>query len=74
MMTREEIMKLAENYMNNRKVEIVLPGEFGQIHGDFVEVIFLVPEALDPNCVVDPPDNRVWVNTKTKEITWIEQM
>ena len=73
-MNRNEIFRLAENYMKNRKVDIVLPGEIGGKMGDNVEVIFLVPDALDPDIIVCPPDNRVWVNVKTKEVTWIEQM
>ncbi len=73
-MKNEEILKLAQLYMEWRKVEVVLPGEIGEVNGDEVEVIFLNPFALDPDSIVCPPDNRVWVNTKTKEVIWIEQM
>jgi hypothetical protein len=71
---KDEILKLAEQYMKNRKVDVVLPGEVGEIIGDKVEVVFLDPIALEPNVIVCPPDNRVWVNIKTKEVTWIDQM
>ena len=73
-MNKDEILKLAQEYMRNRKVDIVLPGRIGEINGDQVEVIFLHPIALEPDVVVCPEDNRVWVNIKTKEVTWIEQM
>lgn len=74
-MTKNEILQLAKNYMNNRKVDIVLPGEIGEKIGDQIEVIFLVPDALNPDvAIIYPPDNRVWVNVKTKEVAWIEQM
>jgi len=73
-MNKNEIMQLAQTYMNNRKVDIVLPGKIGKNRGNQVEVIFLNPFALDPDSIVCPPDNRVWVNIETKEVTWIEQM
>lgn len=74
MMTDIEIKSIAQTYMEKRKVDIVLPGTIGQRKGENVEVIFLNPIALEPDVVVCPEDNRVWVNTKTKEVTWIEQM
>lgn len=73
-MNNEEILKFAQDYMRNNNVEIVLPGHIGSISGDNVEVVFLKPIALDPDSIVCPPDNRVWVNTKTKEVKWIVQM
>lgn len=73
-MTENEILELAKNYMNSRKIDIVLPGEIGRRHGDKIEVIFLDPDTLDPDIIVCPPDNRVWVDTKTKEVTLIYQM
>lgn len=73
-MTDKEIMELATDYMNKRGVDIVLPGKIGVCSGDNIEVIFLNPLALDPDSIVCPPDNRVWINVKNKQITWIEQM
>jgi hypothetical protein len=73
-MTRDQIIDLAEIYLNNEKIRYVKPGQLGESEGDKVEVIFLKPEALDPNVVIDPPDVRMWVNTKTEEVTWIFQM
>lgn len=73
-MSNEEIFELAKKYMNKRNVSIVLPGQIGKILGNKVEVIFLEPMALDSDSIVCPTDNRVWVNTETKEVTWIIQM
>jgi hypothetical protein len=73
-MTREQIIALAEIYLNNEKIRYVKPGQLGESEGDKVEVIFLKPEAFDPDVVIDPPDVRMWVNTKTEEVTWIFQM
>jgi hypothetical protein len=73
-MITEEILKIAENYFQKKGIPFVKPGSIERIEGEMVEVVFLMPEALDPNCVIDPPDNRVWVNIKTKEVIWIEQM
>ena len=73
-MNIDEILLLAQNYMKNRKVDIVLPGELGETVDDKTEVIFLNPFTLDPDSIVCPPDYRVWVNVKTKEVTSIYQM
>lgn len=73
-MNREKILKMAQDYMNSKKNDIVFPGEIGEIRGDKIEVIFLKSIALEPDVIVCPPDNRVWVNIKTNEVTWITQM
>jgi hypothetical protein len=73
-MSKDEILALAESYMKNHKINIVVPGKIGELDGDNIEVIFLDPITLEPDVVVCAPDNRVWVNIKTKEVTWIEQM
>ncbi len=73
-MNRDEILLLAQNYMRNRKVDIVLPGEIGEKVGDQIEVIFLNPFTLDPDSIVCPPDYRVLVDVKTKEVKLIPQM
>lgn len=73
-MTKSEILELAKHYMAINNVDIVLPGNIGVVSGSSVEVIFLKPMALDPDSIVCPPDNRVWVNTETKDVTWIVQM
>ncbi len=73
-MKTDEILELAKNYMINRKLDVVFPGEIGEINNEIIEVVFLKTIALDPNVIVCPPDYRVLVNTKTKEVTWSEQM
>jgi len=73
-MSSNEILFLAEQYLITKKIEYVRPGKLGKYIGDQVEVIFLHPEALDPDVVVDPPDTRVLVNIKTKGVTLILQM
>lgn len=73
-MNTKEVIDLAKKYLEDNKIPFVQPGTIGMTESERVEVIFLMPEALNPNMVVDPPDNRVWVNTKTKEVTWIYQM
>ncbi len=73
-MSSNEILSLAEKYLIAKKIEYVIPGKLGKYIGDQVEVIFLHPEALNPDVVVDPPDTRVLVNTKTKEVNLVWQM
>lgn len=74
-MNKETVLKIAQEYMKNKKVDVVLPGQIGKKDGDRTEVIFLIPDAIDPEvALVHPPDSRVWVNVKTREVTWITQM
>ena len=73
-MSKNEILKLAQNYMYNKGIDIVLPGEISEIDGDKVEVIFLDPLTLEPDVIVCPPDNRVLVDVKTKEVSLVYQM
>ncbi len=73
-MTNDEIRNLAEDYLTKRKIPFVGPCEFGEKSGDKQEVIFMNPHTLIPGAVVDPPDIKVWVNTETKEVTYIRQM
>ena len=73
-MTDSEILALAEKYLVGRNTKYIKPGQVGKYEGDKVEVIFLKPEALDPDVVIDPPDIRVLVDIKTKEVLWIRQM
>lgn len=52
-MTEEDIIKYAEDYLSSRKIKFVKLGSIGKREDNRVEVIFLVPEALDLNAVVD---------------------
>ncbi len=73
-MSTNEIILLAEQYLISRGLSYVKPGEIGRYKGNKIEVIFLKPEALDPDVVIDPPDMRMWVDSETKEVTWIWQI
>lgn len=74
-MNKETILFLAKNYLRENDVPFVEPGTFGDLDGCKQEVIFLNPEVLEPNvAIVIPEDVRVWVDTKTKEVTLIYQM
>jgi hypothetical protein len=73
-MTENEILTLAQNYMKYRRIEVILPGEIGEKEENRIEVIFLNPMTLEPDTIVCPPDYRVWVNLKTKEVDLIYQM
>jgi len=73
-MTEEEILALAEGYLSARKSSYILPGKLGERVGDKIEVIFLKPETLDPDIIIDPPDIRILVDIRTKEVAWVYQM
>ena len=73
-MNNAELIARAESFLNKNKISYVKPGTVGEKNNTEVEVIFLVPEALDPNVVIDPPDVRVKVNVYTGEVTLIIQM
>ncbi len=74
-MDKEQIFHLAKDYLHSRNINFVDAGKLGRLEQDNQEVIFLDPLVLDPNVAsIDPGDIRVWVNVKTKEVTWIEQM
>jgi hypothetical protein len=74
-MNKETILNLATEYLHENDINFVVPGEFGRVNGYKQEVIFLDPQMLDPNvAIVIPEDIRVWVDTKTKEVTLIYQM
>lgn len=73
-MSSNDIVALAEQYLDIKKIEYIKPGKLGKLVGEQVEVIFLHPEALNPDVIVDPPDTRVLVNIKTKLVTLVWQM
>lgn len=73
-MNNIEILKRAESFLDRKKIEYVRPGMIGIQENHRVEVIFLVPDALNPNVVVDPPDVRLWVNIYSGDVELIPQM
>lgn len=73
-MNDNEMINHAEQYLKERNIEFVVPGQIGIRENTRTEVILLHPLALDPGVVIDPPDNRMWVDHATGEIEWIYQM
>lgn len=62
-MTEADCIKIAQQYLLSRAIGFLPTGKIGREEGDRWEVIFPVPETMDPNvAVVDPPDVRVWVS------------
>jgi hypothetical protein len=74
MMTEEHLIAHAKALLNRDQIPFVEPGRIGRKEKDRSEVIFLIPEALDPNVVVDPEDVRVWVFHDTGNAEFILQM
>lgn len=68
-------IELAEKFLSDMKLGFVKPGEVIDLKNGMIQVVFLKPEALDPNAaVVDPPDERVLVNIATNEVSLVYQM
>jgi hypothetical protein len=61
-MNDESIIELAEDFLSDRAIRFVKPGSVTRMPMNIAEVVFLIPESLDPNAVVDPPDVRVLVH------------
>lgn len=68
------LISQVERFLESKGIKYVGPGMIGRRDNGMVEVIFTIPEALDPNVVVDPPDVRVWVNIDSGKIKIIPQM
>lgn len=74
-MIEVDIIKRAEEFLTSRDIGFVQAGIVGRKSNEKVEVIFPVPETLDPNvAVVEPPDVRVWVSAESGEVELIHQM
>ena len=74
-MNKETILMLAKNHLSQNDIQFAEPGEPSRLERYKQEVIFLNPEIFDPNvALVIPEDIRVWVDTKTSEVTLIYQM
>jgi len=74
-MNDETAIQLARGFLEKEEIGFVKPGRIGKRMQTKLEVVFPVPETLDPNvAVVDPPDVRVWVNTESEVIELIPQM
>jgi hypothetical protein len=75
-MNEINLIARAERFLTERfpKTSFDKDGWIGKREGGRAEIIFSVPEALDPNVVIDPPDIRVWVDENSGEIEFIPQM
>ncbi|MNM61246.1 hypothetical protein D3C81_725430 [compost metagenome] len=74
-MTDAQCLKLAEQYLQRRNIGYLPFGLIGRREQDQWEVIFPVPESIDPTvAVIDPPDVRVWVNISQELVEFIHQM
>ena len=74
-MNEKVIIEKAEQFLRDLEVSFVSPGKVNPKTEENIEVVFLVPEALDEAvAVVDPPDVRVNINLKSGEISLVEQM
>jgi hypothetical protein len=73
-MNIEEIKQLAADFLASRKIGFVPSGEVYPMTSNRSEVVFLVPEALDPDVVVDPPDVRVIVDHNSGACELVDQM
>jgi len=58
-MENSKAITIAASFLLENRIPFVEPGKVVQRPDGLIEVIFLIPEALDPNVVIDPPD--VWV-------------
>ena len=74
-MSEVDFLKKAEEFLEDHDIGFVRPGQLGRRQDHKVEVIFKVPETLDPNvAIVDPSDVRVWVSTESDSVELIHQM
>ena len=74
-MSDTDLITRAAEFLSQEDIGFIQPGKIGRKEGVKVEVIFPVPETLDPNiAIVDPPDVRVWVSSDNYEVELIHQM
>jgi len=74
-MNKKIIIEKAEQFLSDREISFVRPGKINPKSEENIEVVFLVPEAVDEAvAVVDPPDVRVNINLKSGETYLVEQM
>ncbi|EHG6663817.1 hypothetical protein J3893_001524 [Salmonella enterica subsp. enterica serovar Nigeria] len=69
-----ELINKAECFLRERCISFIAPPKLKRIDENIIEVIFKVPEALNPNMVIDPDDVRVRINIITGSTKLVEQM
>lgn len=73
-MDTKEAVDLAATFLESRQIGFTDPVWVVARSEALLEVIFTVPEALDPNIVVDPSDIRVLVDATTRGVSLVTQM
>ncbi len=73
-MKKNDIQQIAAQYLVSRSISFVPNGEVMPLNSKQSEVVFLVPEALDPKVIVDPPDVRVIVDHESQCCELVVQM
>ena len=73
-MRDDQVIQAAADYLATKRIRFVPEGEVRPSSEGRSEVVFLVPEALDPMVVVDPPDVRVLVDRQTGSCELVAQM
>jgi|UniRef100_UPI003784C8B3 hypothetical protein len=73
-MNNKETKQIAAQYLISRRIDFVPDGDVTNISSSLSEVRFLIPEALDPNLVVDPQDVRVIVHHESRTCELVLQM
>lgn len=73
-MDTNEVIDLAAKFLESRQIGFTEPVWVVARSEALLEVIFTVPEALDPNVVVDPSDVRVLVDATTRIASLVTQM
>ncbi|MFG0233449.1 hypothetical protein [Achromobacter sp. 413638] len=73
-MDRSKAIELATQYLIEKRIGFSEPVRVVGTDDSCWEVIFLVPLALDPNCVVDPPDVRVMVHADSGKASLVLSM
>lgn len=62
------LVEKAESFLRTKKIDFAHPAKIGRVATDKSEVIFWIPEALEPDPVTDPPDVRIWVFHEEKKV------
>lgn len=73
-MEADEAIELTAGFLISKRIRFVEPVKVVAIDAVLLEVIFSVPEALDPSVVTDPADIRVLVDSASRSVALVPQM